>query len=152
MVQYGLFSVHKMSWLDIHNILNQGVSRTAQLVCQFPASVSSVGHSADINTLCPALGHREFTSSLCLLQTLCPNQNFIFSLCRLQTIYLQQWWIQDFPEEGALTPKGGVPTYYSANFSQKLHENEEILGQRGGHASLAPPLRPATVQDISTHS
>ena len=28
-----------------------------------------------------------------------------------------QWRIQDFPEEGALTPKGGAPTYYLANFS-----------------------------------
>ena len=56
-----------------------------------------------------------------------------------------QWRIQDFPEEGALTPKGGgAPTYYLANFSRKLHENEEILDQRGGRASLAPPLRSAT--------
>ena len=53
----------------------------------------------------------------------------------------KQWRIQDFPEEGALTPKG--PTYYLANLSRKLHENEEILGQRGG-ASLTPPLRSAT--------
>ena len=29
----------------------------------------------------------------------------------------KQWRIQDFPEEGALTPKGGAPTYYLANFS-----------------------------------
>ena len=54
-----------------------------------------------------------------------------------------QWRIQDFSEEGALTPKGGAPTYYLANFSQKLRENEEILG-RGGRASLAPPLRSPT--------
>ena len=32
----------------------------------------------------------------------------------------------------------GSPTSYLAKFSQKLHENEEMLGQRG-HASLAPP-------------
>ena len=67
----------------------------------------------------------------------------------------QQWRIQDFPEEGALTPKGGMPTYYLANFSRKLHENEEILGQRGG-ASLAhtPPPRSATGQlsDETSHS
>ena len=49
-----------------------------------------------------------------------------------------QWRIQDFPEEGALTPKGGAPTYYLANFSQKLHENEEILG-RGERVPRAPP-------------
>ena len=51
-----------------------------------------------------------------------------------------QWRIQDFPEEGALIPKGGAPTYYLANFSRKLHENEEILGQRGGaRGTRAPP-------------
>ena len=54
-----------------------------------------------------------------------------------------QWRIQDYPEEGALTPKGGAPTYYLANFSRKLHENEEILGQRGVRVPHAP-LRSAT--------
>ena len=51
----------------------------------------------------------------------------------------QQWRIQDFPEGGAPT-LGGAPTYYLPNFSWKLHENEEILGEGG--ASLAPPLDP----------
>ena len=46
-----------------------------------------------------------------------------------------------FPRGGGANPGGGAPTYYLVNFSQKLHENEEILGQRGG-ASLAPPLDP----------
>ena len=55
--------------------------------------------------------------------------------------FIYQWRIQDFPEEGALTPKEGVPTYYLANFSRKLHENEEILG-RGGARPLRPPLDP----------
>ena len=54
-----------------------------------------------------------------------------------------QWRIQDFPEGGAPTPEGGAPTYYLANFSRKLHENKEILGPRGGRASLAPPPRSA---------
>ena len=50
-----------------------------------------------------------------------------------------------FPRGGGTNPKGGVPTYYLANFCQKLHENEENLGQTGGgHASLVPPLRSAT--------
>ena len=52
-----------------------------------------------------------------------------------------QWRIQDFPEEGALTPKGVGPTYYLAIFSRKLHENEEILG-RGGARPSHPPLDP----------
>ena len=37
-----------------------------------------------------------------------------------------------FPRRGCQAQgKGGdgAPTYYLANFSQKLHENEEILGQ-----------------------
>ena len=52
----------------------------------------------------------------------------------------RQWRIQDFPEEGALIPKGGgAPTYYLANFSRKLHENEESLGQRGGARPSRPP-------------
>ena len=34
-----------------------------------------------------------------------------------------QWWIQDFPEVGAPTPKVGVKIYYLANFPPKMHEN-----------------------------
>ena len=45
-----------------------------------------------------------------------------------------------FPRGGGTNPKGGAPTYYLANFSRKLHENEEILGQRGGTHPLHPPL------------
>ena len=37
-----------------------------------------------------------------------------------------QWRIQDFPEEGAPTPRGGAPTYDFAKFSPKLHEIERI--------------------------
>ena len=53
-----------------------------------------------------------------------------------------QWWIQDFPEEGAPTPRG-APTYDFVNFCQKLHENEEILAAGGGGmCPLCPPLDP----------
>ena len=48
-----------------------------------------------------------------------------------------QWRIQDFPEEGAPTPRG-APTYDFAKFSQKLHEIERIWIP-WGRASLAPP-------------
>ena len=48
-----------------------------------------------------------------------------------------------FPRGGGANPKGGAPTYYLANFSRKLHENEEILGQRGARVPHAP-LRSAT--------
>ena len=43
-------------------------------------------------------------------------------------------------------PKGGAPTYYLANFSWKLHENEEILGQRGDARPSPPPLDPPLSQ------
>ena len=46
-----------------------------------------------------------------------------------------------FPRGGCSNSRGGAPTYYLTNFSRKLHENEEILVQRWGCASLAPPLR-----------
>ena len=55
-----------------------------------------------------------------------------------------------FPRRGGgANLRGGVPTYYLANFPRKLHENEEILGQTGGggagpgrpsHLNLDPPL------------
>ena len=54
-----------------------------------------------------------------------------------------QWRIQDFPEEGAPTPRG-APTYNFTKFSQKLHEIERIWAP-GGRASLAPPLDPPLV-------
>ena len=43
-----------------------------------------------------------------------------------------------FPRGGSANPKRG-PTYYLANFPQKLHENEEILGQRGARVPRTPP-------------
>ena len=41
------------------------------------------------------------------------------------------WTVEDpgFPTRGTTTPEG-VPTYYLANFSRKLLENEDILGER----------------------
>ena len=39
-------------------------------------------------------------------------------------------------------PRGATPTYYLANFSRKLHENEEILAQ--GTCPSRSPLRSAT--------
>ena len=44
-----------------------------------------------------------------------------------------------FPRGGSANPKGGAPTYYLANFSQKLHENEEILGRGGARVPCTPP-------------
>ena len=36
-------------------------------------------------------------------------------------------------QRGGTNPRGRAPTYYLANFFQKLHENEDIVGQRGVH-------------------
>ena len=54
----------------------------------------------------------------------------------------EQWRIQDFPKEGAPTPRG-APTYDFAQFSQKLHEIERIWTPGGAcvpYAPLDPPL------------
>ena len=66
------------------------------------------------------------------------------SLSNIAVLYSLSVADPGFPRGGGTNPKGGAPTYYLANFSRKLHENEEILG-RGGRASLVPPLRSATV-------
>ena len=34
---------------------------------------------------------------------------------------------------GGRQPKRGAPSYYLANFSRKLYENEDILGQRSAN-------------------
>ena len=44
-----------------------------------------------------------------------------------------------FPRGGGANPWGGAPTYYSATFSQKLHEIERIWTPKG-RASLVHPL------------
>ena len=51
-----------------------------------------------------------------------------------------------FPRGGGRQLQRGAPTYYLANFSRKLNENEEILGQRRERASLELTLRSATVK------
>ena len=50
-----------------------------------------------------------------------------------------QWRIQDFPEEGASTPKVDVKSYYLAIFPQKLHEIERIWTHWG--PLLDPPMQ-----------
>ena len=55
-----------------------------------------------------------------------------------------------FPRGGDANPKeGGRQPIIWPIFSQKLHEDEEILSQRGGHASLAPPLDPPLNLEIN---
>ena len=52
-------------------------------------------------------------------------------ICVVNVTCHPQWWVQDFPEEGAPTLRG-APTYDFAKISQKLHEIERI----------GPPLDP----------
>ena len=54
-----------------------------------------------------------------------------------------QWWMQDFPEEGAPTPKVGTPTYHLAKNFPKTAWKWKNLDP--GSASLAPPLDPPMV-------
>ena len=46
-------------------------------------------------------------------------------------VFTNQWWIQDFSDEGAPTPEGSVNLLFGKIF-RKLHKNEEILGRRRG--------------------
>ena len=57
------------------------------------------------------------------------------------SLLVDQWRIQDFPEEAGANSGGGEPTYYLAKISRKLHENEEILAQMEGEG--ARPTRQA---------
>ena len=41
----------------------------------------------------------------------------------------------------------GAPTYYLTNYSRKLHENEEMLAQTRGPASLTTPLPPRSANE-----
>ena len=65
---------------------------------------------------------------------------FVFMMWYLECLAVAD---PGFPRGGGANHKwgGGAPTYYLANFSQKLHENEEILG-RGGARDARPPLDP----------
>ena len=61
-------------------------------------------------------------------------------LLNVRRFSLNQWRIQDFPEEGAPTPRGGAPTYDFAKFLKNCMKLKEF-GPPGG-ASLTPPLDP----------
>ena len=77
------------------------------------------------------------------------NHVTLLSVHTASTQYLNQWRIQDFPEEGAPTPRGGgAPTYDFAKISQKLHEIERIWTPGGGARVPCAPLRSATVNSV----
>ena len=52
-----------------------------------------------------------------------------------------QWRIQDFPEEGAPTLRGGGATHDFAKISRKLHEIERIGCSGGGRGLPLELLR-----------
>ena len=58
---------------------------------------------------------------------------------------LWQWRIQDFPEEGAPTPKVGAPTYYLVKNFPKTTWKWRIWAHRGYVPLAPPPLRSANV-------
>ena len=64
-----------------------------------------------------------------------------------------QWQIQNFPEVGTPTPRGGAPTYNFAKFPQKLHEIEEfgLGGVPRTPVRLDPWLRIAERAIIATN-
>ena len=90
------------------------------------------------------------------------RQNYCYYAMNQQNVERLPFWLGvtfsvadlGFPTGGCANP-GGAPTYYLTNFSRKLHENEEILVQRWGRASLAPPLRSASdfgLNNIPVHN
>ena len=60
----------------------------------------------------------------------------------ISAIVFHQWRIQDFPEVGAPTLRGGAPTYDFANFSQKCMKLKEFGPPWGGTKfyHVDPPL------------
>ena len=54
-------------------------------------------------------------------------------------VHGDQWRIQDFPEEGALTPKGGHQPIIWPIFPENFMKMKRFWA-RGGRTSLAPPL------------
>ena len=64
------------------------------------------------------------------------NFNFLTKVFTWMVQYIvNQWRIQDFPQEDVPTPKSVIIFQF---FSRKLHENERI-GNPGGRTSLVPP-------------
>ena len=56
---------------------------------------------------------------------------------------LWQWWIQDFPEEGALTPKGrGCQPIIWPIFPENCMKMKKFWARVGARVPRAPPLDP----------
>ena len=71
---------------------------------------------------------KYYTKNACFTsRSLAPKPAYIFSI-----IESTQWRIQDFPEEGAPTPKSAITLHI---FCRKLHENERIW------TPLDPPMQ-----------
>ena len=93
--------------------------------------------------------HVHVNSQLKLLCGVNIGLNMMMNAARKSAVFfLRQWRIQDFPEEGALIPKGGGANLLFGQFFPKTAWKWRNFGPEGGgaHASLAPPLRSATVR------
>ena len=77
-----------------------------------------------------------FELHLTNLSNLLNDLTFNGKLDRMPFANDNQWQIQDFPQGGALTLEGGANLLFD-QFSPKLYENEEILGQ-GARVRRAP--------------
>ena len=75
------------------------------------------------------------------------NSNFLKVINKNRNIH--QWRIQDFPEEGAPTPRGGRQPMILSIFSENCMKMKKFWPRGGGRASPAPPLRSATVHTFT---
>ena len=53
-----------------------------------------------------------------------------------------------FPRGGGANPKGGVPTYYLANFSQNCMKMKNVWATRGARVPRAAPFDPPLKRNV----
>ena len=88
-------------------------------------------------------GFRRNSDSELKLENRCTGS----TIYNIQTKGMQQWRIQDFPEEGAPTPQGARQHTILLNFPKNYIKLKEFGppgggGGGGARASLVPPLEP----------
>ena len=66
-------------------------------------------------------------------------QNFPEKCMKIREIGPRQWRIQDFPEEGALTPKGGRQPIIWPIFPENCMKKKKSGTKGGGAHPLRPP-------------
>ena len=83
---------------------------------------------------------RTYRAMVCTLLRLILKRSSVQPVLHNRAMKIQ-WWIQDFPEEGAPTPRGGGNLQF-CQISEKLHEIKRIWipGVRPSRPPLDPPL------------